>query len=43
MGRGGWDNTRARATRGRRLPSLGARNWDHLSRPLLSEHSLQPC
>jgi len=43
MGQGGWDDPRARATRGRRLPSLDARNWDHPSHPLLSDSSLRPC
>ena len=26
---GSWDDPLARATRGRRLPSLDARSWDH--------------
>ena len=43
MRRGGWNDPRARATRGRGLPSLDARNWDHPSHPLLSESSLRPC
>jgi len=43
MGRGGWDDPCARATRGRRLTSLDARSWDHPSHPLLSESSLRPC
>ena len=30
----------ARATRGRRLPSLDARNWDHPSHPFVSDGSL---
>ena len=43
MGRGGWDDPRARATRGLRKPSLDARSWDHPSHPLLSDSSLRPC
>jgi hypothetical protein len=43
MGRGSWDDPPARATRGRRLPSLDARSWDHPTHPLLSERSLRPC
>ena len=43
MGRGGWDDPRARATRGRGLPSLDARSWDHPSHPLLSDSSPRPC
>jgi len=43
MGRGSWDDPPARATRGRRLPSLDARSWDHTTHPLLSERSLRPC
>jgi len=31
--RGGWDDPRARATRGLRRPSLDARSWDHPSHP----------
>jgi hypothetical protein len=34
MGRGGWDDPRARATRGLRRPSLDARSWHHPSHPL---------
>ena len=43
MGRGGWDDPRARATRGLRKPSLDARSWDHPSHPFLSDSSLRPC
>jgi len=43
MGRGGWDDPRARATRGLRKPSLDARSWDHPSHPLRSDGSLRPC
>ena len=43
MGRGSWDDPCARATRGRRRPSLDARNWDYPSHPLLSECLLRPC
>ncbi|MEY4706176.1 MAG: hypothetical protein RL042_2381 [Nitrospirota bacterium] len=43
MGRGGWDDPRARATRGLRKPSLDARSWDHPSHPLVSSGSLRPC
>ena len=35
MGWGGWDDPRARATRGLRKPSLDARSWDHPSHPVL--------
>jgi hypothetical protein len=34
MGRGSWNDPRARATRGRGLPSLDARSWNHPSHPL---------
>jgi len=43
MGWGGWDDPRARATRGRGLPSLDARSWDHPSHPVVSDSSLRPC
>jgi hypothetical protein len=43
MGQGSWDDPRARATRGRGLPSLDARSWDHPSHPLLSDSSLRLC
>ena len=33
MGWGGWNDPRARATRGRGLPSLDTRRWDHSSHP----------
>ena len=40
---GSWDDPRARATRGRRLPSLDARSWDHPSHPLKMDSLLRPC
>ncbi len=43
MERGSWDDPHARATRGRRLPSLDARSWDQPSHPLVSDRSLRPC
>jgi hypothetical protein len=39
----GWDDPRARATRGRGLPSLDARSWNHPSHPVVSDSSLRPC
>ena len=43
-GRGGWDDSRARATRGLRRPSLDARSWDHPTHPLVvRDNSLWPC
>ena len=42
--RGGWDDPRARATRGLRRPSLDARSWDHPTHPLVvRDSSLRPC
>ena len=41
--RGGWDDPFARATRGRGLPSLDARSWDHPSHPLVSGRSVRLC
>ena len=43
MGRGSWDDPRARATRGLRRPSLDARSWDHPSHPLKRDSLLRPC
>ena len=43
MGRGGWDDPRARATRGRGLPSLDARSWDHPSHPLAKWNVIVRC
>jgi hypothetical protein len=34
MGRGGWEDPRARATRGLRKPSLDVRSWIPIGPPL---------
>jgi hypothetical protein len=43
-GRGGWNDPRARATRGLRRPSFDVRSWDRLTHPLVvSDRLLRSC